>query len=221
MEGRVGDRFLVCSDGVTAVLDDDEIHEVLADVAEPADAVDRLIALANEGGGPDNITCVVADLVDGTRRTRADSSSARRPRRRPRPDPAADRGSCRPRASLDPWRRRRPHPAPRPRRGPAGVLGLVGAGAALAALVAAVLTLVVSGPVDVVPGLSNPDRLTTLGLPAVRALAEIAMAVAVGALLLAAFLVPPQRSGLSGRRRLPRRPRRRVRRARAGRWRRP
>ena len=66
VEGRVGDRFLVCSDGVTAVLDDDEIHEVLADVVEPADVVDRLIALANEGGGPDNITCVVADVVDGT-----------------------------------------------------------------------------------------------------------------------------------------------------------
>ena len=64
--GGVGDRYLICSDGVTAVLDDDEIHEILADVAEPADAVDRLIALANEGGGPDNITCVVADLVDGT-----------------------------------------------------------------------------------------------------------------------------------------------------------
>ena len=66
VEGRVGDRFLVCSDGVTAVLDDGDIHEVLADVVEPADAVDRLIALANEGGGPDNITCVVADVVDGT-----------------------------------------------------------------------------------------------------------------------------------------------------------
>jgi len=66
VEGQIGDRFLVCSDGVTAVLDDDEIHEVLSDVAEAADAVDRLIALANEGGGPDNITCVVADLVEGT-----------------------------------------------------------------------------------------------------------------------------------------------------------
>ena len=64
IEGRVGDRFLVCSDGVTAVLDVDEIHEVLSDVVEPADVVDRLIALANEGGGPDNITCVVADLVE-------------------------------------------------------------------------------------------------------------------------------------------------------------
>ena len=86
-------------------------------------------------------------------------------------------------------------PGSRSRPGPAGVLGLVGAGAALAALVAVVLTTVVSGPVDVVPGLSAPDRITTLGLPAVRVVAEIAMAVAVGALLLAAFLVPPQRSG--------------------------
>ena len=86
-------------------------------------------------------------------------------------------------------------PGSRPRPGPAGVLGLVCAGAALAALVAVVLTTVVSGPVDVVPGLSTPDRITTLGLPAVRVVAEIAMAVAVGALLLAAFLVPPQRSG--------------------------
>ncbi|MFD1524035.1 PP2C family protein-serine/threonine phosphatase [Pseudonocardia yunnanensis] len=65
LEGRVGDRYLVCSDGVTAVLDDEHIGEVLAGFAEPADVVAQLIALANEGGGPDNITCVVADLVEG------------------------------------------------------------------------------------------------------------------------------------------------------------
>lgn len=65
LEGRVGDRYLICSDGVTAVLDDPDIHEVLVAEDEPADAVARLIELANEGGGPDNITSVVADLVDG------------------------------------------------------------------------------------------------------------------------------------------------------------
>jgi protein phosphatase len=66
VDAQVGDRFLVCSDGVTGVLDDDEIEEVLGSVPEPADAVDRIIELANDGGGPDNITCVVADLVDGS-----------------------------------------------------------------------------------------------------------------------------------------------------------
>ncbi len=64
LEGRVGDRFLICSDGVTGVLTDEAIQGVLVDVADPADAVDRIIELANDGGGPDNITCVVADLVD-------------------------------------------------------------------------------------------------------------------------------------------------------------
>jgi serine/threonine protein phosphatase PrpC len=63
VEGRPGDRYLLCSDGVTAVLDDAALHEALGD-GEPAAAVERLIALANEGGGPDNITCVVADLVE-------------------------------------------------------------------------------------------------------------------------------------------------------------
>jgi PPM family protein phosphatase len=64
LEARVGDRYLICSDGVTAVLDDPDLHEVLVAEDEPAEAVARLIELANEGGGPDNITCVVADLVD-------------------------------------------------------------------------------------------------------------------------------------------------------------
>jgi PPM family protein phosphatase len=65
IEARTGDRYLICSDGVTAVLDSDDIHEVLSGVAEPEQAVARLVELANEGGGPDNITCVVADFLDG------------------------------------------------------------------------------------------------------------------------------------------------------------
>jgi serine/threonine protein phosphatase PrpC len=65
LDGRAGDRYLICSDGVTAVLDDPEIREVLAGNAEADAAVARLIELANDGGGPDNITCVIADLVEG------------------------------------------------------------------------------------------------------------------------------------------------------------
>lgn len=64
LDGRSGDRYLICSDGVTAVLGDAEIRDVLGAVPERAAAVARLIELANAGGGPDNITCVVADLID-------------------------------------------------------------------------------------------------------------------------------------------------------------
>jgi PPM family protein phosphatase len=65
LEGLPGDRFLICSDGVTAVLDDAAIRDILAGDPEPEHVVARLIELANSGGGPDNITCVVADLLDG------------------------------------------------------------------------------------------------------------------------------------------------------------
>jgi protein phosphatase len=64
LDGRVGDRMLICSDGVTGVCDDAVIGEVLIAAPDPASAVERLIELSNEGGGPDNITCVVADLVE-------------------------------------------------------------------------------------------------------------------------------------------------------------
>ena len=63
-EVRPGDRYLLCSDGLTAVAPASGIHQVLRDVAEPAAAVRELISLANSGGGPDNIACVVADLVE-------------------------------------------------------------------------------------------------------------------------------------------------------------
>jgi serine/threonine protein phosphatase PrpC len=59
-----GDRFLLCSDGVTAVLDDAALLRELASGAEPDAVVERLVDLSNEGGGPDNITAIVADVVD-------------------------------------------------------------------------------------------------------------------------------------------------------------
>jgi PPM family protein phosphatase len=63
-EAQIGDRYLICSDGLTAVLSDAALREILASEPERAAAVARLIAAANEGGGPDNITCIVADLLD-------------------------------------------------------------------------------------------------------------------------------------------------------------
>jgi serine/threonine protein phosphatase PrpC len=64
LDGSPGDRYLICSDGVTAVLGDAQLREVLADAADPAAAVAQLIEQANTGGGPDNITCIVADLLE-------------------------------------------------------------------------------------------------------------------------------------------------------------
>jgi PPM family protein phosphatase len=61
---KLGDRYLLCSDGLTDVVGDDDVHEVLSTVRDADEAVGRLIALAIRNGGPDNITCLVADVVD-------------------------------------------------------------------------------------------------------------------------------------------------------------
>jgi protein phosphatase len=63
-EAQVGDRYLLCSDGLCSVVTAETIHHALSSVAEPEQAVRQLIDLANRGGGPDNITCVVADVVE-------------------------------------------------------------------------------------------------------------------------------------------------------------
>ncbi|MCO1657499.1 cytochrome c oxidase assembly protein [Pseudonocardia humida] len=83
----------------------------------------------------------------------------------------------------------------RPARPASGALGLVLSGTAVAALVAGGLTALSGARPASALGLPDPGTLTTIWLPAVRAVADIALAVTVGAILLAAFLVPPQRSG--------------------------
>ncbi len=63
-EAKLGDRYLLCSDGLTDVVSDEEVHQVLSTVADADEAVGHLITLAIRNGGPDNITCIVADVVD-------------------------------------------------------------------------------------------------------------------------------------------------------------
>ena len=69
-ELRPGDRFLLCSDGLTDVIDDAAVLAALADRATPETIARRLVDAANAAGGPDNITCVVcevpADVSTGT-----------------------------------------------------------------------------------------------------------------------------------------------------------
>ena len=64
-EAVLGDRYLLSSDGLHRVVPAEEIRRVLLTVADPDQAAADLIALAMDGGGPDNITCIVADVVAG------------------------------------------------------------------------------------------------------------------------------------------------------------
>jgi protein phosphatase len=61
-EARAGDRYLLCTDGLTDVVSTDTLLETLR-IPEPQDAADRLVELALRGGGPDNVTVIVADVV--------------------------------------------------------------------------------------------------------------------------------------------------------------
>jgi serine/threonine protein phosphatase PrpC len=63
-EARAGDRYLLCSDGLSGVVSDETLADTLAAYRDPRACADRMIELALRGGGPDNITCIVADVVD-------------------------------------------------------------------------------------------------------------------------------------------------------------
>jgi len=64
LEARAGDRYLLCSDGLSDVVtSDDTLRETLTGITDRNQAVEQLINLALRGGGPDNITCIVADVV--------------------------------------------------------------------------------------------------------------------------------------------------------------
>lgn len=55
----VGDRYLICSDGVTDGLKDANIHSILASVNDPQAAAEAVVQAALDGGSRDNVTCVV------------------------------------------------------------------------------------------------------------------------------------------------------------------
>lgn len=62
-EAHEGDRLLVCSDGLSGVVTDEVLRQLLA-LEDPTAAVTALVDAALEAGAPDNVTCVVADIVD-------------------------------------------------------------------------------------------------------------------------------------------------------------
>ena len=63
-ELKAGDRLLLCSDGLSGMVPEDDIRRILLDVEDPQAACDALVDEANEAGGQDNITAVVLDVVE-------------------------------------------------------------------------------------------------------------------------------------------------------------
>jgi serine/threonine protein phosphatase PrpC len=61
---KQADRILLCTDGLTSVIDNQTITRILEDNADSGDACDALIAAANNAGGPDNTTVIVLDWFE-------------------------------------------------------------------------------------------------------------------------------------------------------------
>lgn len=65
-EVQPGDRYLICSDGLSSFAGGNAIRDALASVGDAGQVVEMLVGLAYEAGAPDNVTVIVIDLPDGT-----------------------------------------------------------------------------------------------------------------------------------------------------------
>ena len=72
-DAHVGDFYVLCSDGLSGMVEDDDILAVVDECKVPEDICHRLVTMANEHGGEDNVTAVVIAVVDGTGRTDPES----------------------------------------------------------------------------------------------------------------------------------------------------
>ncbi len=63
-----GDQVLLCSDGLTRMITESGIAQVIGEAQTPKQACDRLVEIANDNGGADNITVVVVRLKDASRK---------------------------------------------------------------------------------------------------------------------------------------------------------
>jgi protein phosphatase len=135
LEVAPGDRLLLCTDGLTGMVAEGQIREILLETVDPQEAVEKLVRGANSAGGIDNITAVILDFADdgrgpATKRstmpqqpsTERPSPSAAPPNRSdvtivgaPTPEPSVAPSSG-PLTHMDrPAQERRPEPRPGPR----------------------------------------------------------------------------------------------------------
>lgn len=73
----IGDRYLLCSDGLFNEVDESRIAATLRRLADPTEAARELVRLANEAAGRDNITCVIVDVLDDSGRDPAPIGDSR------------------------------------------------------------------------------------------------------------------------------------------------
>jgi serine/threonine protein phosphatase PrpC len=66
-----GDRLLLCSDGLTVMLTEDQVQAILESTSQAQEAAERLVRAANRAGGLDNITVLIVDALDGGDEERA------------------------------------------------------------------------------------------------------------------------------------------------------
>jgi PPM family protein phosphatase len=128
--GREGDLFLLCSDGLTSMISDEEIGSILRSAASLDAAADTLVRAANQSGGKDNITVVLfrvgpaRDGLPGEDETIAGQVSAAEVKAaaalddptEPHPGPAALAGVAPDATAVAPPQKRREREAPRRRR---------------------------------------------------------------------------------------------------------
>jgi protein phosphatase len=98
-EARPGDRYLLCTDGLSSVVSFETLQETLAKDAEPAATCDTLVQLALRAGAPDNVTCVVADVIEAgpeadTAPTVVGAAANRQPPRPPSRGSSAERAAA-------------------------------------------------------------------------------------------------------------------------------
>jgi PPM family protein phosphatase len=65
LAGRDGDLFMICSDGLTSMISDDEVASILRSAGSLDEAADELVRAANQSGGKDNITVILFRLGEG------------------------------------------------------------------------------------------------------------------------------------------------------------
>jgi protein phosphatase len=63
-EAKVGDRYLLCSDGLSGVVSFETLRDTLSAGDEPGPTCEALVQLALRSGAPDNVTCIVADVIE-------------------------------------------------------------------------------------------------------------------------------------------------------------